>query len=327
MTGNRRDGFTLIELLVVIAIIAILIGMLLPAVQKVREAAARAKCQNQLKQLGLATHNYHDSYMRFPPGIGNGNTASVHVFLLPYIEQENRYAVFDPAANIQTSSPTLRVGDIATLLCPSDPSTGTAVEGTETEPAGRTNYFGNLGAHAWNADNNTTGTIVKPPELAGVFSAASMVKMDQISDGTSNTALFAEVRRGNGVTGSADPNGFLQLPSSTVASWGTSNLAAYASNTTPLAACSGTANGAGSTGMRYYLGTLYTHTITPNSRLVRDCMAFTKTQFHIAARSHHTGGVNTVAADGSVRFVSDSITPDNWKAYGTRAGNVPADLN
>ena len=97
-----RSGFTLIELLVVIAIIAVLIGLLLPAVQKVREAAARSKCQNNLKQMSLALHSFHDANGRFPTGV-SATQLSVHVYILPYIEQDPLYSRFSFASNVSKS--------------------------------------------------------------------------------------------------------------------------------------------------------------------------------------------------------------------------------
>src|SRR2546427_4141136 len=123
----KRAGFTLIELLVVIAIIAILIALLVPAVQRVREAAARTQCTNNLKQMALAAHNYESEHKTFPPGAGPGpvgitSRASVQVLILPYLEQGSTYALYDPTQDVNAgaNNANLRKQQIPVYLCPSD---------------------------------------------------------------------------------------------------------------------------------------------------------------------------------------------------------------
>jgi prepilin-type N-terminal cleavage/methylation domain-containing protein len=169
---RRSRGFTLIELLVVIAIIAILIGLLLPAVQKVREAAARMSCSNNLKQLGLAVHNYASSNQdKLPPAWqyipSTGSYGSLHFWLLPYIEQDN---VFKAAGNNSwNQNNTL----IKTFNCPSDPTTWNSY------PQGGVNYAGNI-------------MVFKPCQNGGNYTNLSGTITSGMPDGTSQTVMFAE---------------------------------------------------------------------------------------------------------------------------------------
>jgi prepilin-type N-terminal cleavage/methylation domain-containing protein/prepilin-type processing-associated H-X9-DG protein len=309
---RRRSGFTLIELLVVIAVIAILIALLVPAVQKVREAASRTQCINNLKQIGLAAHNYHGVMKAFPPGRISPSNASPLVLLLPHLEQANKYNQFDFNSDINTSATNAaaRTQDVAIFLCPSDASAAKF-----STDLGRSNYMASLGANA--ALGNTDGT------TGGVFYVNSKIRVTHITDGASNTAMFAEVKRGSR-TGAAsqDPLNVTCVP---YASWD----ASAANDFNYFEACNTpTASDYDYTGLEYYRAAVpwtafYTHTVPPNHQN-RDCVrAVGLNKGHQAARSYHPGGVNVLLSDGSARFVSDSISLTTWKALGTRAGNEP----
>jgi prepilin-type N-terminal cleavage/methylation domain-containing protein/prepilin-type processing-associated H-X9-DG protein len=203
-----RHGFTLIELLAVIAIIGILIALLLPAVQKIREAAARIQCQNNLKQIGLGLHNFHDSYQRFPSGImvtiGTGSGAvlpsscprcaqppipgkwgSWLTWILPYVEQQNLYNELNLSGreygySLGPTAPGATV--VRTYICPSDYVPKTTIQ-YGTYYFGVNSYFGNAGTKAWP---------VSSASLNGVLYYNSSVRITDISDGTSNTLLAGE---------------------------------------------------------------------------------------------------------------------------------------
>ena len=336
----RPPGFTLIELLVVIAIIAILIGLLLPAVQKVREAAARMKCQNNLKQIGLAAHNFESTYQALPPGEwtrstdGGTSRPALGAVLLGYLEQANKFNQFNFAFDVTsaTNAPARRQ-DVPMFLCPSDPSAAAFTDGGA--PVGRISYFGNTGAVADSRLNADTRTGVFNVVAVAAGETPKGIAILAISDGTSNTVMFAEVMRGNNVSGVVDY---------------VTNVASGAISASPglydgrnVSGCAGGSPGIriNYTGLQYYRGginhnSFYNHTLpinwnrkTGNAATQKyNCGDSSFRRSHIAASSYHTGGANVGLADGSVRFVRDSIDFTVWQNAGTRAGGeVPGDFN
>jgi prepilin-type N-terminal cleavage/methylation domain-containing protein/prepilin-type processing-associated H-X9-DG protein len=211
-----RRAFTLIELLVVIAVIGTLIGLLLPAVQKVREAASRITCQNNLKQIGLALHNYHDAHQSFPPGyqalasFSDGATDTAPgwgwgAFILPYIEQDNVYRQLNLGQSVQ-NSPAIQTM-IKAYVCPSDITPGASFPlpdgfGNAICLAAPTSYAACCGSDA----SETTGLTG-----LGVFYRNSRIRIADISDGTSDTILIGEKAwsNANGIWGGAIPGGVI----------------------------------------------------------------------------------------------------------------------
>jgi prepilin-type processing-associated H-X9-DG protein/prepilin-type N-terminal cleavage/methylation domain-containing protein len=210
MLRRRTSAFTLIELLVVIAIIAILIGLLLPAVQKVRDAAARAKCQNNLKQLGLAAFNFESANGKFPPAVnylGKPDTVAGGVktspppypgvqenmfeFLFPFMEQDNLYKQLNFSVNqygncLGPTSPGATI--VPTLLCPAD----LGAQQITYVSSGKTYYFG---ANSYGGNPGVYGFYISSMDQTGIFYINSSVKITSITDGTSNTFMFGERNR------------------------------------------------------------------------------------------------------------------------------------
>jgi prepilin-type N-terminal cleavage/methylation domain-containing protein len=316
LSSERKPGFTLVELLVVIAIIAILIGLLLPAVQKVREAANRMSCENNLKQIGLAIHSYYDEYGAFPAGWNFDTNWGPEAYILPYIEQNNlnaeinySLAITDPSNWPAISTP------VKIYLCPSD-------VGTDYNPASAfgadTNYYGNAG--------NTVIFVIayglnEPPTPGpnGVFySWSSGLTFASIEDGTSNTAFFSERVLGDGNLGTGNPFDTYNGPGG-----GPPNVPSDATQAYQLCQSVNTSNPANS--FPIFMGSpwghgqnSYNHVSPPNSI---SCGWLPSLRATMPATSRHIQGVNMLLGDGSVRFVNNSINLSTWQALGSRNGH------
>jgi prepilin-type N-terminal cleavage/methylation domain-containing protein len=323
---RRRRGFTLIELLVVIAIIAILIALLLPAVQQAREAARRTQCKNNMKQVGLALHNYLSALSTFPPVsvLPAGRTFepySAHVRLLGYLEQTNLANLIDWNVSSEfTSNPTAAKTRIAAYMCPTEINDRQRV--TPTLIHYPLNYAFNEGT--WFIFDPVSGGVGD-----GAFHPNRAFKPGDFTDGMSNTMACSEVKAFQpNVWDTGNPNTLNVAPPATPAA-----VAAYAS--------SGTFDSNGHTewveGDVHESG--YTTTCTPNAQVpytsggvtysidvtsMRDGESTTvPTYAAVTSRSFHVGIVNVLLMDGSVRSVSDNLDLGVWRATGTRAGGEP----
>ncbi len=302
----KRRGFTLIELLVVIAIIAILIGLLLPAVQKVREAAARMSCTSNLKQIGIAMHSYHDVNGGLPPGAHRNWGWTWHAYILPYVEQSalDKLITARRASDnggITTAEIRQAVGTkLKIFQCPSHPGPDTfTTSGTVRQAS---HYNVNAGMGRGNGDDyahmrDTNGPFYAPSNRQTI----TTVSLPSISDGTSNTLLAGDVKFCISVSG--------LCPSK---DWHRAYIfdnQLDSNDGRDMSRCMSVV------GRRNYATGGSVATNLPNSNSER------------AFGSFHTGGLNMAMCDGSVRFVRQNVTATQWRAAGTRDGGESLQLN
>jgi prepilin-type N-terminal cleavage/methylation domain-containing protein/prepilin-type processing-associated H-X9-DG protein len=341
-----RHGFTLIELLVVIAIIAVLIGLLLPAVQKVRSAAARLKCQNNLKQIGLALHNYNDTEGTLPPGMITEDTNLVNAshtgftLLLPYLEQDNTYRLFDfqrtwsDPANYQAVGTQMKI-----YLCPANRDRGSinlapmALQWSTPLPprAASCDYAFCKGANASMQQNPSR----IPTHLRGVFNPGTAftsragVALTDILDGTSSTLAVGDAAGGNTrflVRDTANPTRPVvsTLTGSTVPveqSWSAAAMEytdhPWYGSVFAVTAQVGQGPDPMDEPMNQHLVPPTVYAVDPHGDNRR------RDGFTSSFRSLHTGGCNFVFCDGSVRFLQEGLRQDIFRALSTYAGSEP----
>lgn len=331
----RRIGFTIIELLVAIGVIGLLLALLLPVMQAAREAARRMRCSNNLRQIGLALHGFHDAMSTLPYGVGPDNDGVISTLgtlndrryaaqtqLLPYLELKAIYdrinfdvAPFHPFINAATGDPSVIATNgenvvngeaarsrIDVYLCPSDLD-------RLGSPWGHNNYRMCNGGN-W---SGRTGN--------GMFGQAKSVRFAQITDGLSNTAMVSERAKGTWNKQVFDVRSDLY---DLTGIWTEENFRTTCDSLTPIAAAA--YNQDVESGQTWLEGnmnwTRYNHALPPNQISCKN--GFTWDGVIMTASSRHNGGVNVVLADGSLRFVAESVDADLWRSLGTIAGGDSA---
>jgi prepilin-type N-terminal cleavage/methylation domain-containing protein/prepilin-type processing-associated H-X9-DG protein len=340
----RRIGFTLIELLVVIAIIAVLIALLLPAVQAAREAARRSQCVNNLKQIGVALHNYVTIMTVMPPGrinthiTGAGNCWGLFAQILPQMEQQAVFNSFNFSLAPDTPDPSNTTGNVTfinSLICPSDSSPQLIT--VSNFPFATHNYPMNSGSTYPVVGNISAGNMPSPAFTGnpnGPFFENSNVSTADFTDGLSTTVALSEtVRSQSSSTYATDPlNVFLVTGNNSTTGPAITSDADYLSLC--LSQPSSTTMFQATKGVRWNYGapghSMYNHRRPPNDpradcrgglpHSIRSDPLWSALSLNVVPRSKHPGGVNALVADGHVQFIKNSIGVTVWQGLGSRNG-------